>query len=72
MSPSIHTDDFQTLLDSLKENGYRCIAPVQNGPVTVYGPVVKADDIVLNTMLTIKSPKEFFQAEHETIHQALS
>ena len=67
MAISIHTDDFQTLLDSLKEAGYRCVAPVKVGDISVYQPVESAEDIYLREIQTTKSPKEYFLAEHEAI-----
>lgn len=67
MSLSIHTDDFQALLDSLKDAGYRCVAPVREGEISRFEPVERADDIFLGEVQTTKSPKEFFLAEHEAI-----
>lgn len=67
MALSIHTDDFQTLLDSLREAGYRCVGPARDGTVTKFKPIEQAGDLVLNEILTTKSPKEFFLAEHEAI-----
>jgi sulfhydrogenase subunit beta (sulfur reductase) len=64
---SIHTDDFQALLDSLKAAGYRCVAPVKVGDISKYEPVERAADIFLGEIQTTKSPKEYFLAEHEAI-----
>ncbi|MCX6646877.1 MAG: hypothetical protein NTY09_11090, partial [bacterium] len=67
MALSIHTDDFQTLLDSLEATGYRCVAPVKVGDISKYEPVERASDIFLGEIQTTKSPKEYFLAEHEAI-----
>lgn len=67
MKLSIHTDDLQALLDSAHEAGYRFVAPVREEGVTLFRPVRRAEEMVLEEILPTKSPKEYFLAEHETI-----
>ena len=67
MAISIHANNFQTLFDSARDAGYRVIAPVRDHTVTLFKPVEKADQIVLDEILPTKSPKEYFLAEHEPI-----
>jgi sulfhydrogenase subunit beta (sulfur reductase) len=55
------------LIDSAKSAGYRFIAPVRKGDVTLFREPGGADDIVLDEILPTKSVKEYFLADHETI-----
>jgi len=67
LSPSIHTDDFNKLVESAIKAGYRVAAPVKEAGITLYKPVESVDQIFIGEILPTKSPKEFFLAETESI-----
>jgi len=64
---SIHTDDFNTLVESSKKAGYRFVAPVDESGIRLFKPIDRADRMYLTEIQPRKSPKEYFLAETEII-----
>ncbi len=64
---TINTNSLGKLLESARSAGYRFVAPVRDGTISLFRPVDRIQEIALDLITPVKSPKEYFFSDHECI-----